>query len=745
MRFSLSVATVSALSIISHVSATRLLQSSSLATCQDNSSFTASLFDVVFTPDNRTAAFNINGMSTVTGNVTFQVTIKAYGYSIYSGTLDPCSVKDLSGLCPMTVGSLNIPFNQELSQADVDKIPSLAYGVPDLDAVVKVQIFPRSSPTVSVACLEARISTNQSVNQKGVAWATAIVAGLALVASAIVSGLGHSNTAAHLSSYALSLFGYFQAVAIVGLVAVPLPPIVQAWTQDFDWTMGIIDVDFVQRIATWYQKATGGTPATIFNTLSTVSVNVQKRGLFPRLLKGARAEIFKRSGSTINASTGSYTVTGIARVAFLNNMESTNLFLTGLIFFCAFLTLTSICVALFKAFCEVAVRANWMKNDKFQDFRNGWKVVLKGILFRLVLIGYPQMTILCLWEFTQVDSPAEVVLAVFMFFGMSATLVWAAVKVLRIAKRSTEMHNNPAYILYSDPESLNKWGFLYVQFRATAYYFIFPVLLYIIVKGMFIAFAQQNGVAQTIALVLIEAIALIGASVLLPWMDKSTNRINVAICAMNFVNAVFLLMFSNVFNQPELATGIMGVLFFLFNAVFALVLLIAIIVVTVLSLIRKNPDTRYQPISDNRASFIKSQTQLNTELDALGATARGDKAHYGSGLDLDDDDDSWSSASMRRKEATNTALPPSTANSAKYRESPVSPVSPSVPMFPGGRASPGFSNDPRTAYNGYGSRPGSIRSTAASPVPHQRPGSSRSNLGPGREAVRSPTNAAAPR
>merc|ERR1711964_207334 len=139
--------------------------------------------------------------------------------------------------------------------------------------------------------------------------------------------------------------------------------------------------------------------------------------------------------------------------------------------------------------------------------------VLKGIMFRMVLIGYPQMTILCLWEFTQVDSPAEVVLAIFFFFGMTGTLAWAALKVVRIAKRSEEMHKNPAYILYSDPAALNKWGFLYVQFRATAYYFILPTLVYILVKGMFIAFGQNSGTVQAIALLLIEAIILIGASV----------------------------------------------------------------------------------------------------------------------------------------------------------------------------------------------------------------------------------------
>jgi len=261
-------------------------------------------------------------------------------------------------------------------------------------------------------------------------------------------------------------------------------------------------------------------------------------------------------------------------------------------------------------------------------------------------------------------------------------------KVIRIAKRSTDMHKNPAYILYSDPTALNKWGFLYVQFRATAYYFILPTLLYIVVKGMFIAFAQTSGTVQAVALILIEAAALIAASVLRPWMDKSTNTFNISICVVNFLNAILLLVFTKVFNQPGIVTGVMGVLFFILNAAFSLVLLILVLIATIYAFVRKNPDTRYQPVADDRASFIKSQTALNTELDALGATARGDKGGYKHNLDLEDDRDSWSSDSLRHP--ANQPLPPSTANSANYRpqEPPRSPIDPSVPLFPAGNGPP---------------------------------------------------------
>jgi len=658
------------------------------------------LFDVIFTPDNRTFTFDIVGVSSIQGNVTFGIEVTAYGLSVVTKQLDPCTIEDMSGLCPMATGQIDIKSNVQLEQSVINQIPSIAYGVPDLDATVKIHINATANPLVSLACVEADLSNGQTVDQKGVGWTTAVIAGLALVASAVTSGLGHSNTAAHVAANALSLFGYFQAQAMFGMTAVSMPPIVQAWTQNFDWTMGIIEVNFMQTIATWYQKSTGGTPDTLFNTLTTTSVRVEKRSVGMQFAKRTvdqtiglltRAHELHTRSNNVGAETvtGTAIVRGIKRVAFRAGIEATNIFLTGLSFFCIFIVFTIIFVALFKGICELAVRMKWMKSDKFQDFRNGWFTVLKGIMFRMVLIGYPQMTVLCLWEFTQVDSPAEVVLAIFFFFGMTGTLAWAAMKVIRLAKRSVEMHKNPAYILYSDPAALNKWGFLYVQFRATAYYFILPTLVYILIKGMFIAFGQGAGTVQAVALLLIEAIALIGASVIRPWMDKSTNTFNISICAINFLNTIFLLVFTEVFNQPGMVTGVMGVIFFVINAAFSLVLLILVLIATIYAFVRKNPDTRYQPMSDDRASFIKSQTALNTELDALGATARGDtKGGYKHNLDLDDDNDSWSSDSMRHP--ANMPLPPSTANSgANYREPPHSPIDPSVPLFPAGtRGSP---------------------------------------------------------
>ena len=157
----------------------------------------------------------------------------------------------------------------------------------------------------------------------------------------------------------------------------------------------------------------------------------------------------------------------------------------------------------------------------------------------------------------------------------------------------------------------------------------------------------------------------------------------------------------------------MGVIFFVYNAAFSLVLILMVIVTSVIAMCSKNPDTRYHPMRDDRGSFIKSQNNLNTELDALGATARGDMRMKA--RDLDDDSDSLSSGSLGRQQydASGVPLPPSTSASARnvpQYEPPHSPIDPSQPFIPSagaprhGPPTAGYSDYSGNGYsdNGHG-------------------------------------------
>lgn len=367
--------------------AEELLQTSSLSTCQANSSFSATLFDVIFTPANSSLAFDIVGVSTITGNVTIELVVWAYGLKAYTDTINPCD-SGLEGMCPMSAGQINIDSNVDLPKDAVAQIPSIAYTVPDLD--LSVQIYINDSTTgVPYACIEAELSNGKTVYIPAVCWVIAVITGIGLIASAVASGMGHSNTAAHVAANTLSLFGYFQSQAFIGMTAVDLPPIVASWTQDFQWSMGIIRVGFIENIATWYQRSTGGTPSTILSSLGTTSVEVQKRSLDTvyRLMKRSaialHEQLLKR---TTTDPAGLTIVRGIDRVGFRAKIEETNIFLTGYIFFLIFVVFVVLAVLIFKLILEGLVRMGRMRGEKFIDFRNGWTTVLKGILFRVVSI-----------------------------------------------------------------------------------------------------------------------------------------------------------------------------------------------------------------------------------------------------------------------------------------------------------------------------------------------------------------------
>ena len=115
----------------------------------------------------------------------------------------------------------------------------------------------------------------------------------------------------------------------------------------------------------------------------------------------------------------------------------------------------------------------------------------------------------------------------------------------------------------------------------------------------------------------------------------------------------------------------MGVVFFVYNAAFSTILLLLVLVASLIALFSKNPDTRYQPMRDDRGSFIKSQSQLTTELDALGATARGESKHGFSnskGARIEDEEDSWSGSDTTRQQ---TAY----GGAGQYDSGPRSPTS----------------------------------------------------------------------
>jgi hypothetical protein len=122
----LSLLLVAVLSLLPVIDAERLFESNSLNSCMKNSSFQADLFRVVFTPDNGSLTFNINGVSQTTAQVLLDFQVIGYGYSITRKVIDPCSPSnpELKGVCPLPAAPIALPGNAQLPKGAVGQIPS---------------------------------------------------------------------------------------------------------------------------------------------------------------------------------------------------------------------------------------------------------------------------------------------------------------------------------------------------------------------------------------------------------------------------------------------------------------------------------------------------------------------------------------------------------------------------------------------------------------------------------------------
>ncbi|KAI5786582.1 hypothetical protein FPQ18DRAFT_393607 [Pyronema domesticum] len=653
---------ISLLSLLTTVDASsRILRSTSLSTCQDLHGITAKLFNVSFTPDDGQLKIRINGASQVVGEVKARVTVLAYGFKVISQEIDPCNTPGLQTMCPMSLQDLDLNFQQTIAKDAVDRIPSIAYQIPNLDGVARLEVINKTNSVV--ACVEAPLSNGQTVLHPAVGWTSALIFLFILFISIILSGRGYPGIAAHLGAHAAVLFSYFQSVGMIAMISVPLPPLVSAWTGNFVWTLGIVRVDFWQKVLHWYIQATGGTPQSLFKKQEVVSVQIAKRGLEVAELVRRYAEgdytlsraaaygfdpiydsipepshrLFKRTNrdATLDASssTGIIKVTGIARMAYLAKIESTNIFMTGLSFFVALLFATVVIVVGFRLCLGGKGRdGNWM------ELKRNWRVVLKGAVLKLFWMALPMIVLLAPYELSHVTSPATATLAVFFLLSSLGLIFLATFRILRL----------PTSQLILDPEVWAKYGGVYGIFLSPASEpdrskasdalrnsevagfnaaagnekprshhrlsksptpsspitklrgpsFLLLLLPFLLLKPLFIAVLQSHGLTLVILLLLLDFFFLLSVGIIKPFLDRRISMLVITIATIGVVNAILSLFWglgssgdggagAGGAKVPDYVRGVAGVVFVIVNVVWLVVGLVMGVVAGVRGVLRR--------------------------------------------------------------------------------------------------------------------------------------------------------------
>ena len=624
-----------------YVVAKRNLVATSLVTCMEGSQISSNSFDVIFNPDDRSLHYTLDLTTQIDSYILAYIDVYAYGFKIITKNFNVCS-ENWKQFCPVHPGNIEIDSIEYISKDLTDEIPGIAYNVPDIDAYAIVKVYSANT-TEYLACIQVFFSNGKTVSQTGVKWTTAVVAGIGLLLSAVLSTFGNSTAASHISANTMSLFLYFQSVAVVAMQHVHrVPPIAAAWAENLAWSMGLIRVTFMQKIFRWYVQSTGGTP-TLYLTATTMSVLTQRAVDFT-------SPLWKRAENVLYGNQNTLIFRGIRRLGYRMNIENTAIVCTGFTFFvlCGYVLAGFIMVC--KYSFELGIRAGWINPNRFQQFRTSWRIILKGALLRYIYIGFTQLTILSFWEFTERDSGAVITIAC-LFIVLSVGLMgWAMFRTHSFAQLSIKQYNNPAAILYGDERILHKYGFFYTMFNASHYWWNAVLLTYIFVKSLFIGFAQASGKTQALAIFILDLGYFIAIIYYKPYLDKPTNIMNIFICTVTLVNSFLFMFFSDLFHQNYTVSAIMGWVFFIMNAAFSFILLLMILAFTLMIVCSKNPDLRFKPANDDRTSFQRNATQLThddmaknssaaKELLELGNVAKEHNANWESDLFHNNDEE----------------------------------------------------------------------------------------------------------
>lgn len=603
-----------------------------------NSQISPTYFNVTFNPDDRSLRYSVQLNTRISSYVIAHLQVYAYGFLIIQKDVDVCTL-GWKQFCPLYPGPLQIDSIQYISENYVKQIPGIAFTVPDIDAVVKMVVKDRSTGE-TLSCIQSSFSNGKTINQVGAKWATAVVAGLGLLIAAVLSTFGNSNAASHVSANAVTLFLYFQSVVVVSLQHVErVPPIASSWAANLAWSMGFIRVQFMQDIFRWYVQATGGTPTTYFK-------GVTKQILVQRSLSSVSAlSDYARDSSVgtlskraldfaLNSNAFLVVLRGIKRIGYDSHIEPTSIVVTGFTFFVLCGLLLTVAVVFVKLVVQLLIRMKKINPNRMSHFRTSFHFILKGTLLRYLYIGFTQLVILSLWEFTERDSPAVIVLAVLFLLVSVGVIGFALYKTVTFGRESIATYKNPAALLYGDSKILHKFGFCYTMFNADKYWFGTVLMGYCLIKAIFISLCQAAGKVSVVVIFLLDLAYTIFLIMKAPYLDKSTNVVNYCVAIVNTINSFLFMFFSDLFGQPASVASIMGWVFFILNAAFSLVLLLMIIGLIVMAMVSKNPDARFAPARDDRTSFQRQSSlkykdqnanekaDVHNELAALGIAAQ---------------------------------------------------------------------------------------------------------------------------
>ncbi|KAK4129606.1 TRP-domain-containing protein [Parathielavia appendiculata] len=627
--------------LASRVLGVDILETTGFSSCNTNASVSVQKVDIKYNNADKTVTFNVAGSSNQVQNVTAILNVTAYGQNIYSNSFDPCDQNTfVQQLCPIPAGNFSAKGTQKIPDEYASLVPAIAFQIPDIAAMATLQLTSRESGE-RVACIQSQVSNGKTASVPAVSYVATGVAGAALVlggVSAVGAAFAGGSAAAGGGSAAggmgtvspsfTEVFGWFQGMAMNGMLSVNYPGVYRSFAKNFGFSTGLIPWTQLQLSIDDFRAATGGdltgNSVKLLRNATLVfpdgSSQTTGQGSFKRAVDEFVRLAARQIETTVNGTveetgeqgspenTVRVAVSGIQGFVQQYSIPSSNAFMTVLLIVAIIVAAVVVGFLLVKVILEF-----WALFGSFPKALSGFRKHYWGSIARtitsLILLLYGIWVLYCVFQFTRGDSWAAKVLAGVTLFLFTAVLAYFGWKIWSTARRLRQLEGDIGG-LYEDKSIWVKYSLFYEAYRRDYWWVFVPTIIYMFAKGCALAAADGHGMVQTIAQLIIEGFMLILLLWSRPYERRSGNVINITIQVVRVLSVVCILVFVEEFGIAQTTQTVTGVVLIAIQSALTGILAILIAWNAFNACCKENPHRK------RRKEMEKMQRDTLTPLDA---------------------------------------------------------------------------------------------------------------------------------
>lgn len=516
---------------------------------------------------------------------------------------------------------------QTIPEQYANQIPSIAFTVPHLDGQVKLQINKADS-NESIACIQSSITNGKTLDTPVVKYVGVGVAGAALIMSAVSATLAGAHPGASSPSPTFGeTFGWFQAMAMNGMMSVDYPQVYQSFATNFGFSTGLVSWGAMQTTIDNFRAATGGNlthdnyaylqnATLVFPSDANSTSSGLRRRAFDALI------LFARDGATVDVNGTSSTVGSGSTASSSNStapsqnqhavrnlqayveqlmIPQANTFMTLLLIFTTVVAALIVLVLLAKLVLEAWSLMRPLPHSVDSWRRRYWWRLAKAIT-NLVVLLYSVWTMYCIYQFTNGDSWAAKLLAGITLALFTALLAGFIFKIWQKARYYKKLEGDSSK-LYEDKETWIRYSLFYDSFRKSYWWLFIPLIVYAFARGAIIAAANGHGLIQTAGELFVDAVMLIVLLWTRPYQLKSGNIINIIIQVVRVLSVACILVFVEELNINQTTKTIIGLALIVLQCVLTGLLAILILVNSLMFCFRQNPHRRMRKDAEKLARY----------------------------------------------------------------------------------------------------------------------------------------------